>query len=113
MKAKIPTSYFNLPKKEKDAIDNQIKKFINDQVDHEEAELQKIWLQMACIVLHENFGFGKDRLMVFLGNWKTMYRINLKLGNYESQTEFLKEQMEKIFGECGYPYEWVDRMEDL
>jgi hypothetical protein len=113
MKANIPTSYFNLPKKEKEAIDNQIKKFINDQVNHEEAELQKIWLQMACIVLHENFGFGKDRLTIFLGNWKRMYRRNLKLGNYEAQTEFLKEQMEKIFGKGGYPYEWIDRLENL
>ena len=113
MKAKIPTSYINLRPKEKKAIDEVIVKYINDQVNHEEAQLQKIWLQMACIVLHENFGFGKDRLMVFLGNWKRMYRINSNLGNYEDQTKFLKEQMEKIFGKCGYPYEWVDGLEDL
>ena len=42
-----------------------------------------------------------------------MYRTNTKLGNYETQQEYLKAEMSKIFGEGGYPYEWIDSLEDL
>lgn len=47
MKANVPRSYLNLPPKEKKAIDQVLVKWAEDQVNHEEAELQKVWLQMA------------------------------------------------------------------
>ena len=42
-----------------------------------------------------------------------MYRTNTKLGDYATQQEYLKAEMSKIFGEGGYPYEWIDSLEDL
>lgn len=113
MKANIPTSYLNLPKKEKTAIDKVIVEYIQNQVNHEEAELQKIWIQFACIVLHDAFGFGKDRLTTFIGNWKRMYRRNKRLNGYDEQMKFLNAEMEKIFGKDGFPREWVDKLEEI
>lgn len=113
MKPNMPRSWLTLPKKEKDAITKAATEFIEDKVNHEEAELQKIWIQFACIVLHDAFGFGKSRLMLFIGNWKRMYRRNKKLNGYDEQTAFLKEEMEKIFGKDGFPYEWLDKLEEL
>lgn len=110
MKANIPTSYLNIPKREKEAINKTIIEYITNQVNHEEAELQKIWLQYACIVLHRAFGFGEKRLTTFLGNRKKMYRDNAKLADREAQTAFLKEQMDAIFP-SGYPYDFIDRLE--
>jgi hypothetical protein len=110
MKANIPTSYLNLRPKEKKAIDEVIVKYINDQVNHEEAELQKIWLQYACIVLNRAFGFGEKRLITFLGNWKRMYRDNARFENKDDQTAYLKEHMDKLFP-SGYPYEFIDKLE--
>lgn len=112
MKANIPKSYLSLPQKEKDTISKVVSELVEKQVDKEEAELQKIWLQLACIILHDSFGFGKNRLLVFLGNWKKIYHINEKLANKQNQYEYLKMQMEKIFGKDGYPYEWVDKLEE-
>lgn len=112
MKANIPTSYLNLPKKEKEKIDATIVKFISDQVNHEEAELQKIWLQYACIVLNRAFGFGEKRLLTFLGNWKKMYRDNSRLKGRDEQEAFLKDNIGRIFP-SGYPYEFIDKMEDI
>ena len=111
MKANVPRSYLNLPPKEKKAIDQVLVKWAEDQVNHEEAELQKIWLQMACIVLHEAFGFGQRRCLTFLGNWKRMYRRIAKIATKEEQDAFLKAEMDKIFGEGGYPYEFIDSLE--
>ena len=110
MKANIPTSYLNLPKKEKEAIDKTIVKYITDQVNHEEAELQKIWLQYACIVLNRAFGFGEKRLITFIGNWKRMYRDNARFEGKDEQTAYLKEHMDKLFPN-GYPYEFIDKLE--
>jgi hypothetical protein len=42
-----------------------------------------------------------------------MYRRNKKLNGYDEQTDFLKEEMEKIFGKDGFPYEWLDKLEEL
>jgi hypothetical protein len=111
MKANVRKSYLNLPPKQKEAIDKAIVKYIEDQVNHEEAELQKIWLQMACIVLHEAFGFGKMRCFTFLGNWKRMYKRMSKIANKEEQDAFLKSEMDKIFGVEGYPYGFIDSLE--
>ena len=84
-----------------------------NQVVHEQAELQKIWLQMACIVLHKNFGFGKKRCLLFLANWREMYRINSKIEGRTEQEEFLASEMEKIFRKEGYPKEYIDKLEEI
>lgn len=110
MRANIPTSYLNLPKKEKKAIDEVIVKYIEDQVNHEEAQLQKIWIQFACIVLHRAFGFGERRLTTFIGNWKKMYKDSARFGSVEAQEAYLKEHMDKLFPN-GYPYEFIDKLE--
>ncbi len=104
-------SYKRLPPKEKEAIDKAIVEFIEKQVNHEEAELQKIWIQLACIILHETFGMGQKRLLLFIGNWKRIYKRNMKLGSKEAQDEFLKAEMDKIFGKDGYPYDFIDSLE--
>jgi hypothetical protein len=104
-------SYKRLPPKEKEAIDKAIVEFIEKQVNHEEAELQKIWIQLACIILHETFGMGQKRILLFIGNWKRIYKRNMKLGSKEAQDEFLKAEMDKIFGKDGYPYDFIDSLE--
>ena len=111
MKANIPKSWLSLPEREKKAISKMVEEEINKTVDHEEAELQKIWIQFACIILHDAFGFGAQRLTVFLGNWKRIYNKNKKFSCEEEQTEFLRKEIESIFGVGGYPSEWIDSLE--
>lgn len=113
MKVRLPKSWDRLPKHEKDTINRVMTEEVVKQVIHEEAELQKIWLQMACIVLNKCFGFGRKRLMIFLGNWREMYRINSKLDGKEAQAEYLTAEMTRIFGKEGYPTEYVNKLEDL
>ena len=52
MKVRLPKSWNRLPPSEKAAINQVMTDNVVKQVIHEEAELQKIWLQFACIVLH-------------------------------------------------------------
>lgn len=113
MKVRLPKSWGRLPKSEKEIINQVMTDKVVKQVCHEQAELQKIWLQMACIVLHKNFGFGKKRCLLFLGVWREMYRINTRLGGRKEQTNYLAGEMEKIFGKGGYPYEYIDKLEEM
>lgn len=111
MKANIGRSLLRMPPKEKAAVEQALVKWAEDKVNHEEAELQKIWLQMACIVLHDAFGLGAMRCTTFLGSWKRMYKRMSKISTKEEQDAFLKTEMEKIFGKDGYPYEFIDSLE--
>ena len=90
MKARLPKSWDRLPKHEKDIINRVMTDEVVKQVCHEQAELQKIWLKMACIVLHRNFGFGRKRCMLFLAG-----------------------EIDKIFRKEGYPTEYIDKLEEL
>ena len=113
MKARLPKSWDRLPKHEKDIINRVMADEVVKQVVHEQAELQKIWLKMACIVLHRNFGFGRKRCMLFLANWREMYRQNSKIEGKAEQERFLAGEIDKIFRKEGYPTEYVDKLENL
>lgn len=110
MKAKLPKSYLALPQHEKDKICAVMTEEVQKQVDKNMAELQKLWLKFGCVVLHKYFGFGKKRCLLFLANWREIYRQNTKFNKAE-QTEFLAEEMNKIFGKDGYPTQFVDKLE--
>lgn len=112
MKPNVWRSYMSLPPKEKKAIDEALAKLCDDKVNHEEAELQKIWIQLACIELSDPyFEMTPDKLIVFIGGWKRIYRYIAKLGSKEAQDEYLNSEMERIFGKDGYPYEFIDSLE--
>lgn len=112
MKANLPRSYLSLPKREKEIIDKLVSDEANRLVNEEEAEMQKIWLQMACIILYKNLNLTKEDCMMFVGGWKSTYRKNVRLKSKREQDEWIKSEIENIFdGE--YPYEWIDSLEDL
>lgn len=113
MKARIPKSFINLPQHEKDIINEVMTEEVQKQVDSQMVELQKLWLKFACIVLNRNFGFGRKRCLLFLANWREMYRINTRLTSKEEQTEYLAGEIDRIFGKGGYPKEYIDKLEDI
>ena len=109
MKARLPKSWEMLPQREKKIITDLMQQTVNDTIDREEDLIQKIWLQWACIVLNETFGFGKDEGMLFLGNWKRMYRKNRAFKDDIEQQKFLDEKIEKIFN-GDYPTDFVNAL---
>jgi hypothetical protein len=113
MKVRLPKSYAALPQSEKDIINEVMTEEVEKEVNKNMAELQKLWLQFACIVLHRNFGFGKERCLLFLANWREMYRTNNRLKDKAEQTVYLTANIDKIFGKGGYPQEYMDKLEDL
>lgn len=113
MKVRMPKSFLSLPQSEKEKINEVLTEEIENNVNQQMAKLQKLWLKFACIVLNRNFGFGKKRCLLFLANWREIYRINNTLKNEADQTEYLKTEIDRIFGKDGYPNGFIDKLEEM
>ncbi len=112
MNCNMPTSFNKLPKSERDAIQNALNEELNHLLDKEEAEVQEIWIKLACILLHEQFGFGEERLGRFIAGWHRVYRRNERLANKEEQTAWLDAEMKKCFPKYGFPQRRIDSLKE-
>ena len=112
MKCNLPRSYQSLPQREKDAITEVLSEQLNEAITREEAELQDIWIKLACINLHETFGFGEDRLNRFIAAWNRIYRRNERTGSKAEQTAWLNEEMAKCFPKYGFPQQRIDKLKE-
>ena len=108
MKANLPKVFNQLSKNEQQRIINAYE----DAMDNELCEAQFIWLKMACSILHD-MGMPKDDVYVFIAGWTRMYRTNARLPDKEAQDAFLKTRMADIFGEDGFPEEYMQSMKDI
>lgn len=113
MKVKMPRSFESLPQSEKDKINEVLTEEVEKRVDADFCRLQRTWLKFACIVLNKCFGFGKKRAMLFLANWREMYRLNTTMKTEAEQTSYLEREMSRIFRKEGYPESFVDKLEEI
>lgn len=111
MKVNLPKPYQSLPESQKQKIAQLVDELVTRQVDHEEAELQKIWIQYACIVLHTAFHFTKEDCEMFIANWRRIYRQNAKFRTKQEQDAFLEKYLD--FFEGDYPTAFVDSLEKI
>ena len=112
MKCNLPKSWDQLPKAQRDLIQDEFNKQLNHLVDKEEAEVQEIWIKLACINLHENFGFGEERLLRFIAAWNRVYRRNERMQTKAEQTAWLDAEMEKCFPKSGFPQNRIDKLKE-
>ena len=111
MKAHLPKSYRNLPKHEKDAIDNLVKSEINRMLDEEEVTLFAQYTKMMCIILHDYYGFGENRLHCVMGNFKTLKRRYRNINTAQEVNPILDKEMERIFKKNKFPEDFVERLQ--
>lgn len=112
MKCNLPKSYNQLPKAEKDAIQEALNEQLGHLVDKEHAEVQEIWIKLACVLLHENFGFGEERLNRFIAAWNKIYRRNERTHTKSEQTAWLDAEMAKCFPKFGFPQNRIDKLKE-
>lgn len=113
MKSRIPKSFDSLPDVEKERLrkwaSEMIEEVAKNQIDHEEAEVQKIWIMYACIILKNAFHMSKDDLICFIANWRSIYRKNSRIKSKEEQQAWIEKQLGWEPGE--YPKEFLDSLE--
>ena len=102
MKANLPKVFKQLSNNEQDRINRAL----SDALDEELCTAQFIWIKMACSILH-NMGICERSITRFLGLWKSMYLANSRFKDKAEQTAFLDKRMGEIFGEGGFPEEFM------
>lgn len=112
MKCNLPKSWDQLPQSQRDLIQDEFNKQLNHLIDKEEAEVQDIWIKLACINLHETFGFGEERLMRFIAAWNRVYRRNERMQTKAEQTAWLDAEMAKCFPKSGFPQNRIDKLKE-
>lgn len=109
MKVRLPKSWDRLPQSEKETIARVKEQEINENF----AKLQKNWLMLSCIVMADFMGKDKDECLLYLANFREVYRLNSKLNGDAEQQAWLNAKMTEIFGEVGYPYQYIDKLEEM
>lgn len=121
---RAPKEWERLPDRDKHIIIQYLKEKVMEELeqtlipdlvrinlDHEEAELQKVWLKVMCVVMNEEHDHGEGRNLRTLFRWKRMYAKIERMKNSKERDEWLDAKIKKIFRKGGYPTEWVDRLE--
>lgn len=111
MDVRFEKAWKQLRKQDREVIEKVKADEAMEIVLHEEAELQKIWLMLLCIVMNKNAGYGRKRLPLVLGWWKEMYRLVKKIETKEEMMSYLTAEMDRIFGKDGFPYKYLDKLE--
>ena len=83
------------------------------EIDAHFAKLQKNWLMLSCIVLSTYMGKSAEECLLYLANFKEVYRINAKKKDDAEQQAWLNGKMDEIFGVGNYPYKYIDKLEDI
>lgn len=108
MKANLHKSWWKLPPSERDSLQKAMEDEVNRIVDDEEKEMQVIWMKLACIILHNTYGFGEKRMLRFIASWKRIYRKHSR-----SEAEWIETEMRKLFPKDGFPEERIKEMKEL
>ena len=121
---RAPKEWERLPDRDKHIIIQYLKDKVAEELeqtilpdlvrinlDHEEAELQKVWLKIMCIAMHEEHSRGQERNLRTLRRWKRLYAKVERMKGKGERDAWLDAEISKIFRKGGYPTEWVDRLE--
>lgn len=94
----------------RDCAEDATKQLLAEAMVEDEIKLQKIWLKMACIALHNNCEADEEMCLAFLVAWKRLYHRTAKFNSEPEQTAWLERELAKIFPN-GYPDAWVESLD--
>jgi hypothetical protein len=110
MKARLPKPWERLPQSQKEVIAGEMQKILMKQEEKDMRIMLDLYIKMACVVLHDAFGFGEKRLGMFLGNHKRLFHRQSKMVKDGTQIEYLNRRMAEIFKKNGFPQSFFDNM---
>ena len=110
MKARLPKSWERLPKAQKEVIADYMKKVVMEQEEKDARLMLDLYIKMACVTLHDAFGFGEKRLNMFLGNHKRLFHRQSRMVKDGTQIDYLNRRMTEIFKKGGFPQSFFDNI---
>ena len=76
------------------------------------AQVQKNMLMLQCIAM-DRAGFTVEQCLLVLANMREVYRLNSKILTEDEQKAWLDAEMDRIFGVGNYPYQYIDKLEEM
>ena len=73
---------------------------------------QTVWIRMAIVNLYQ-CGVGKDKIVEFLGSWKSIYRTNARMKSDADQAAWLDRKMTEILGGSGFVTEYIESLKKI
>ena len=110
MKVRMSKPWERLPKSQREVIAGEMQRILMDQEEKDMRIMLDLYIKMACVVLHDAFGFGEKRLNMFLGNHKRLFHRQHKMVKDGTQIEYLNRRMDEIFKKGGFPQGFFDNM---
>mgnify|MGYP004650222979 CR=1 FL=1 len=83
-----------------------------NRLDAEVIRAQTVWIRMAIINLHQ-CGISKDKILEFLGTWKSIYRTNARMKSETDQAAWLDRKMTEILGGSGFVTEYIESLKKI
>jgi hypothetical protein len=106
MNANVQKLWNQLRPSEQKRIKEALTQDYYDRLDETYCDMQINWLKLACCNNH-NMGMSVEEQLEWLGGWKGLYRTNSRFQTQQELTDFLNVRMDEIFGEGGFPEEFV------
>lgn len=114
MKARIPKAYRDLTPKAKAQLQDYIVEIATEAAKKQEENdcriILETYIKMVCCVLHDAFGFGEERLTLFIGNHKRLFARQSRLVSKGEQLEYLDARMREIFKKNGFPQDFLNSL---
>lgn len=71
------------------------------------------WIRMAICVMATNPKFTTEDMLCWLCAFKLMYQLNSRFETQEQLDEYLNKRMDEIFGEGGFPDDFMRDFEKI
>lgn len=104
--------YMQLAPSEQEKIKALYSKDLEGENNKYLAKVQKNMLMLQCIAM-DRAGVPVEQSLLVLANMKEVYRLNSKILTDDQQQAWLRNEMDRIFGEGKYPYAYIDKLEEM
>ena len=81
--------------------------------DKELVTAQFNWIRMAICCMAKNPKLTTEDMLCWLGAFKRIYQLNSRIETQEQLDEYLKKRMDEIFGEGGFPDDFMRDFEKI
>jgi hypothetical protein len=109
MKANVQRTIDQLKPSERKRLDEMI----FDRLDEELVIAQFNWIKLGCYSLSQIEGITKEQILMWIGGFKRLYQQNSRFKTQAELTEFLDKRMAEIFGEGGFPEEYMQSFKEI
>ena len=104
--------FTQLAPSEREKIQALYTKDVLDENNKYLAKVQKNMLMLQCIAM-DMAELTVEQCLLVLANMREVYRQNSKILTDADQQAWLNAEMDRIFGVGGYPYKYIDKLEEM